>query len=75
MEFPTLFPMSIAYRLQQRLRTIHLHKYGLHLLKHCDHRFAKHPRFRYFLLNMIMRHRRQGKMFVFVKKTLNMSYL
>ena len=67
MEFRTLFPTSIAYWLQQRLMTIHLQKYGLHLLKYCDHRF------RYFLLNMIMRRRSQGTTFVFVKKTLNMS--
>ena len=75
MEFPTLFPMSIAYWLQPCLKIVHLQKYSLHPLNYCDHRFGKHPQFRYFLLNMIMRNRSQGTMFEFVKKTLKMSYI
>ena len=56
MAFPTLFPMGTADWLQPRLKNVRLHEYGLHLLKYCDQRFGKHPRFRYFVLNMIMRH-------------------
>ena len=75
MEFSTLFPTGIADWLQPRLKTVRLHEYGLHLLKYCDQRFGKHLRFQYFVLNMIMRHRIQGIVVVFVKKTLKRAYL
>ena len=53
MAFPTLFPTGTADWLQPRLKDVRLNEYGLHLLKYCDKRFGKHPRFRYFVLNMI----------------------
>ena len=73
--FPTLCPTGIANWLQPCLKTVRLHEYGLHLLKYCDQRFGKHLRFQYFVLNMIMRHRSQGIVAVFVKKTLKREYL
>ena len=68
MAFPTLFPMGNTNWFQPCLKDAHLHEYGLHLLKYCDQRFGKHPRFWYFVLNMIMRHRIQGTTIVFMKK-------
>ena len=70
MEFPTLFPIGIVDWLQPRLKIVRLHEYGLHLLKYFDQRFGKHPRFRYFVLNMIMRHRIQGTIVVFIKQNI-----
>ena len=67
-DFSTFFPMGIANWLQPLLNTSRLHEYGLHLLKYCDQRFGKHPRFRYFVLNMIMIHQIQGTVAVFMKK-------
>ena len=68
MAFPTLFPTGTADWLQTRLKDVCLNEYGLHLLKYYDQRFGKHPRFRYFVLNMIMRHRSQGIAIEFMKK-------
>jgi ATP-dependent DNA helicase PIF1 len=71
MAFPTLFPTGEADWLHPRICNIQLHEYGLHLLRYFDQRFGSHPRFRYFLLNMIMRHRSQATAAVFVKKNIH----
>eukprot|EP01018_Ginkgo_biloba_P035772 Gb_33711 [translate_table: standard] len=68
MAFPTLFPTGEGKWLQPRSMKIRLHEYAEHLMKYRDHRFATHPRFRYFIMNMIMRHRSQATGAVFVKK-------
>jgi ATP-dependent DNA helicase PIF1 len=68
MAFPTLFPKGEANWLQLRMRNVHLHEYVKHLLRYCDNRFGRHPLFRYFLLNIIMRHHAQSSSIVFVKK-------
>eukprot|EP01018_Ginkgo_biloba_P021168 Gb_06945 [translate_table: standard] len=68
MAFPTLFPTSDAEWLQPRSTSVRLHEYAEHLMKYRDHRFTKHPRFRYFIMNMIMRHRSQATSAIFVKK-------
>jgi len=61
MVFPTLFPASDDDWLHPRICNVQMHEYGLHLLRFYDQRFGIHPQFRYFLLNMIMWHRSQGK--------------
>jgi ATP-dependent DNA helicase PIF1 len=71
MDFPTLFPTGEADWLHPRICNIQLHEYGLHLLRFFDQRFGRHPRFHYFLLNMIMRHRSQATAAVFVKKNIH----
>jgi hypothetical protein len=71
MAFPTLFPIGEVDWLHTHICNIQLHEYGLHLLKYFDQRFGIHPRFRYFLLNMIMRHRSQATAAVFVKKNIH----
>lgn len=56
--FPVLFPdgrgdFSNAHRLQH----ISLSEYATHLLNWHDGRFVKHERFKFFLLNLVERHR------------------
>ena len=70
MAFPTLFPKGEADWLQPRMRNVHLHEYAKHLLRYRDNRFGRHARFRYFLLNIIMRHHAQASSAVFVKKNM-----
>ncbi|XP_057838404.2 uncharacterized protein LOC131048470 [Cryptomeria japonica] len=73
MSFPTLFPKGMAAFKQPRLKEVKLHEYGLHLLRYHDNRFGQHPRFRYFILNILMRHRSQATAYVFVHKQLDDS--
>ena len=52
------------------MKQVHIHEFGKHLIRYKDHRFGKHPRFRYFMKNMIMRHHVQSSSSVFVKRNL-----
>lgn len=70
MAFPTLFLRGEVDWLQPRMRNVHLHEYAKHLLRYSDNRFGRHPRFRYFLHNIIMRHHAQASSTVFVKKNM-----
>lgn len=70
MAFPTLFPRCEAGWLQLRMQNVHLHEYAKDLLRYHDNRFGNHPHFRYFLLNIIMRHHAQASNAVFVKKNI-----
>ncbi|XP_057822398.2 uncharacterized protein LOC131034818 [Cryptomeria japonica] len=71
MSFPTLFPKGIAAFKQPRPKDVKLHEYALHLLRYHDNRFGQHPRFRYFILNIIMRHRSQATSSIFVQKQIH----
>ena len=55
--FPTLFPEGLADFLAPRQRMVTIANYCKHLMLYHDQRFSKHPRFRYFALNTVMRHR------------------
>jgi hypothetical protein len=66
--FPTLFLRGEADWLQTKMRNFHLHEYEKHLLRYRDNNFGRHPLFRCFLLNTIMRHRAQDFSVVLVKK-------
>ena len=68
MAFPTLFPSEAADYLHPRPHRLLLHEWVKHLIRYKDGRFAHHPRFRFFALNMIFRHRamEQGR-FLFHK--------
>eukprot|EP01018_Ginkgo_biloba_P038592 Gb_30228 [translate_table: standard] len=68
MAFPTLFPTGDAEWLQPRIRNVRLYEYARHFMRYYDHRFLKHPRFRYFVMNMIMCHRSQGTTAIFIKR-------
>jgi ATP-dependent DNA helicase PIF1 len=63
MAFPSLFPHGKADFTLPRRRQLALHEWVKHLMHYRDSRFATHPRFRFFALNMIFRHRamQQGK--------------
>ncbi|XP_057831850.2 uncharacterized protein LOC131042550 [Cryptomeria japonica] len=69
MAFPTLFPDGWCDWLEPRMRRVHLHEFVKHLLRYKDHRFGQHSRFKYFMMNMIMRHRAQNSSTVFVKRS------
>ena len=71
--FPTLFPNGVALPMQSRYRQVKMHEYVLHLIRYHDNRFGIHPRFYYFVLNLMMRHRSQGISSMFVKKNLEDS--
>ena len=58
--FPALFPFGKADFSLPREKTIQLHEWVRHLLRYQDSRFARHPRFRFFALNLIFRHRAMG---------------
>ncbi|XP_059076593.1 uncharacterized protein LOC131875899 [Cryptomeria japonica] len=70
MAFPTLFPDGQCDWIEPQIRRVHLHEFVKHLLRYRDHRFGRHPRFRYYMMNMIMRHHAQNSSAVFVKKSL-----
>ena len=71
MAFPTLFPNGTAKPMQPRARDVQLHEYALHLMRYHDNRFGQHPRFTYFLLNLMMRHRSQALASVFIKRKID----
>lgn len=64
--FPTLLPNGLADFLAPRQRMVTIGNYFKHLMLYHDKRFAKHPRFRYFALNTVMRHRalQTGRIYV-----------
>ena len=68
MAFPTLFPTGIAMIAQPRITKVELHEYACHLLRYHDNRFGQHPRFRYYIYNMLMHHHNQSTANVFVRK-------
>jgi hypothetical protein len=57
MAYPTLFPWGAADFRSRRTHTVKLKQWGQHLLKWHDGRFARHPRFRYMLFDMLNRQR------------------
>jgi ATP-dependent DNA helicase PIF1 len=64
--FPTLFPRGTADFRSHRVKDVKPAEYFKHLLIYKDGRFARHPRWRYFALNSIMRWRAlsEGRLFV-----------
>ena len=70
MDFPTLFPTGAAMLKQPHIHEVDMYEYALHLIHYHDNIFGKHPRFRYYIYNVIMRHRSNAIAFVFVKTNL-----
>ncbi|XP_034245757.1 uncharacterized protein LOC117647893 [Thrips palmi] len=68
MAFPCLFPYGKADYSTRTDKSISLHKYVEHLMLYRDGRFAKDPRFRFFILNSLMRWEALSLGNVFVKK-------
>jgi hypothetical protein len=69
MAFPSLFPTGHAVHGQPQQKNIRIDQYALHLMRYHDNRFGSHPRFRYFLYNLIMRHHSQSSASMFVKQS------
>lgn len=67
MTFLTLFPDGRCDWLEPRIKQIYLHEFVKHLIHYIDNQFGKHPQFRYYMANMIMRHRAQNSSAVFMK--------
>jgi hypothetical protein len=59
--FPALFPLGKADFSLSRRSTLALYEWVKHLMRYRDPRFARHPRFRFFALNLIFRHRAMGR--------------
>jgi hypothetical protein len=55
--FPTLFPTGKADFNAPRGQKMSMEEWAAHLMHYEDGRFARHPRFRYWALNTIFRHR------------------
>jgi hypothetical protein len=55
--FPTLFPTGKAdFQDDRPIKPVTMKEWAAHLIRYKDGRFAQHPRFRYWVLNTIMRH-------------------
>jgi ATP-dependent DNA helicase PIF1 len=61
MAFPTLFPLGKAEYFSPRHKRLELYEWAKHLIRYRDSRFATHPRFRFFALNLIFRHRAMSR--------------
>lgn len=75
MAFPHLFPYGTADYSNRQSNSVHLSKYIKHLMLYKDGRFAKDPRFRFFLLNSQMRWQALNLGNVFVKKNEMFSHM
>jgi hypothetical protein len=61
MAFPSLFPFGKADFSTPRRQKLDLYEWAKHLMRYKDARFATHPRFRFFALNLIFRHRAMSR--------------
>lgn len=59
--FPALFPLGKGDFSLPRKKSLALYEWIKHLIRFHDSRFARHPRFRFFALNLIFRHRAMGR--------------
>ena len=55
MDFPTLYPTGQADFNMPRIRKVALNDYARHLLCYRDGRFSRHPRWCFFVFNLLMR--------------------
>ena len=68
MAFPTLYPMGQADFNDPRLRKVSLQDYARHLLCYRDGRFGRHPRWRFFVFNILMRQKAGSSARFYVSK-------
>lgn len=73
--FPFLSPSGRADLNADRRFKVSEHHYFKHLMRYTDGRFAKHPRFRYYAFNSIMRHRSRRAAAYFVGRNADDSAL
>ena len=68
MAFPTLYPTGRADFNAPRLRKVALNDYARHLLCFHDGRFGRHPRWRFFVFNLLMRRKAGSSARFYVSK-------
>ena len=68
MAFPTLYPTGQADFNTPRLRKVDLYDYAQHLMRFHDGRFGRHPRWRFFVFNILMRRKANSSARFYVSK-------
>ena len=68
MAFPTLYPTGQADFNTPRLRNVDLNDYAQHLMRFHDGRFGRHPRWRFFVFNILMRRKANSSARFYVSK-------
>jgi hypothetical protein len=68
MAFPTLYPTGQADFNTPRLRKVDLNDYARHLMRFHDGRFGRHPRWRFFVFNILMRRKANSSARFYVSK-------
>src|ERR1700733_14674034 len=68
MAFPTLYPTGRADFNTPRLRKVDLNDYVQHLMRFHDGRFGRHPRWRFFVFNILMRRKANSSARFYVSK-------
>ena len=68
MAFPTLYPTGQADFNTPRLRKVDLNDYAQHLMRFHDGRFGQHPRWRFFVFNILMRRKANSSARFYVSK-------
>ena len=69
MAFPTLYPTGKADYNTPRIRKVALNDYAQHLMRYKDGRFGQHPRWRFFIFNVMMRQRAASAARFYVSKS------
>lgn len=59
---------------QPCLRKFEMQKYFFHLIRYYDNHFSQHPRFWYYLYNLMLQHHSQATIVVFVKINLKEGF-
>lgn len=75
MAFPSLYPWGKADFYDSRVRGVDLSQYATHMLKYHDGRFGRHPRFRFYIYNLIMRQKSSSTASFFVSKNYGLEIL
>ena len=75
MAFPTLYPTGRADFNVPRLRKVDLDEYARHMMCFRDGRFGRHPRWRFFVFNILMRRRANSSARFYVSKSSGLNDL
>jgi hypothetical protein len=73
MAFPTLYPTGRGDFNTPRLREVSLKEYARHLMCFHDGRFGRHPRWRFFVFNLLMRRKAGMQARYYVSKGSNLA--
>ena len=66
--FPTLYPTGQADFNMSQVRKVALNDYARHLLCYRDGKFGRHPRWRFFVFNLLMRRKANAAAQFYVSK-------